>query len=147
MARTIIGIIVGYVAMFVLVSITFMGMFLLMGTDWSFKPGSFEASNGWIAMALVAYFIIGVVGGLICALIARSEKAILGLIIVVFVLGLLLAIPSVISHRTNAGRVRTGNVTQTEAMQYATEPLWVPFTFPVVGAIGVLIGGKLKKRS
>jgi hypothetical protein len=59
---------------------------------------------------------------------------------------MLLAIPSVISHQTNAGRVRAGNVTQAEAMQNATEPLWVPFTFPVIGAIGVLIGGKLKKR-
>jgi len=147
MARTILGIIVGYVAMFVLVSITFMGMFLLMGTDWSFKPGSFEASNGWIAMALVSNLIIGVVGGLVCALIARSKKAIFGLIIVVFVLGMLLAIPSVIAHNKNAGLVRKGNVTQVEAMQNAVEPIWVPFTFPVVGAIGVLIGGKLKKRS
>jgi hypothetical protein len=146
MARTVVGIIVGYLTMFVLVSITFMGVFLLMGTEWSFKPGSFEASNGWVAMALVSNFIIGVVGGLICVLIARGEKAPLVLAIVVFVLGLVLAIPAVIARNTYGGLARTGNVTQAEAMQKANEPIWAPFTFPVLGAVGVLLGGKLKRR-
>ena len=145
MARTIIGVMVGYLAMFVLVSIALMGAFLLMGTDWSFKPGSFEASNAWVAMSLVANLIIGIIGGLICALIAKGGKAPLALAIVVFALGLLLAIPSVIAHQQSAGKVRTGSVTQMEAMQNASEPIWAPFTFPVIGAIGVLIGGKLKK--
>jgi hypothetical protein len=145
MARTIIGVMVAYIAMFVLISIVLMGGFLLMGTDWSFKPNSFEASNAWITMGLVANLIIGIVGGLICALIARGGKAPLALAIVVFALGLLLAIPSVVAHKANAGLVRSGNVTQAEAMQKANEPIWVPFTFPVLGAIGVLIGGKLKR--
>ncbi len=145
MARSIIGVIVGYVTMFVLVFATFTCVFLLMGTDWSFKPGSFEASNRWIAMSLVANLIIGVIGGLVCALIAKGGKAPMVLAIVVFGLGLLLAIPSIMAHQKSAGEVRTGNVTQMEAMQKANEPVWVPFTFPVIGAIGVLIGGKLKR--
>lgn len=147
MARSIIGVIVGYVTMFVLVFATFTGVFLLMGTDWSFKPNSFEASNAWITMSLVANLVIGVIGGLVCALIARGGKAPMVLAIVVFVLGLLLAIPSIMAHQKNAGEVRTGNVTQMEAMQKANEPVWVPFTFPFVGAIGVLIGGRLKRRN
>jgi hypothetical protein len=147
MTRSIIAVIVGYVAMFVLVFATFTCVFLLMGTDWSFKPGSFEASNRWIAMSLVANLIIGVIGGMVCASIARGGKAPMVLAIVVFALGLLLAIPSLMAHQKNAGEVRTGNVSQMEAMQKANEPVWVPFTFPVIGAIGVLIGGKLKRRT
>jgi hypothetical protein len=146
MARSIVAVIVGYVAMFVLVFATFTCVFLLMGTDWSFKPGSFEASNRWIAMSLVANLIIGVIGGLVCALIARGGKAPLVLAIVVFGLGMLLAIPSLMAHQKNAGEVRAGNVSQMEAMQKASEPVWVPFTFPILGAIGVLIGAKLKRR-
>ena len=146
MARSIVAVIVGYVAMFVLVFATFTCVFLLMGTDWSFKPGSFEASNRWIAMSLVANLIIGVIGGLVCALIARGGKAPMVLAIVVFGLGMLLAIPSLMAHQKNAGEVRAGNVSQMEAMQKANEPVWVPFTFPILGAVGVLIGGKLKRR-
>ena len=147
MARSIVAVIVGYIAMFVLVFVTFTCVFLLMGTEWSFKPNSFEASNAWITMALIANFIIGVIGGFVCALIAKRGKAAMILAIVVFVLGLLLAIPSVMAHNKNAGEVRTGNVSQMEAMQKASEPIWVPFTFPIIGAIGVLIGGKLKRSS
>ena len=146
MARSVIGVIVGYVTMFVLVFVTFTVVFLLMGTEWSFKPNSFEASNAWITMSLVANFVIGAVGGLVCALIARGGKAPLILAIVVFVLGMLLAIPSLLAHQKNAGEVRTGNVSQTEAMQKASEPVWVPFTFPIIGAIGVLVGAKLKRQ-
>ena len=145
MARSIIGVIVGYLVMFVLVSAIFMVVFLLMGTDWSFKPGSFEASNSWIAMSLIANLIIGVIGGLVCAVIAKGGKAPRVLAIVVFALGMVLAIPSVIAHQKNAGEVRAANVSQMEAMQKANEPIWVPFTFPIIGAAGVLIGGKLRR--
>lgn len=97
-------------------------------------------------MSLVANLIIGIIGGLVCAIIAKGGKAPTILALVVFLLGLLLAIPSLMAQQANANLLRTGTVTQTEAMQKAREPIWVPFTFPIIGAVGVLIGGKLKKR-
>jgi len=145
MVRSIIGVIVGYLAMFVLVFVTLTVAFLLMGTEWSFKPNSFEASNAWIAMSLVANFIIAVIGGLICAVIAKGGKAPIVLAAVVFVLGLVLAIPSMMAHKQNAGLVRRGNVSQLEAMQKANEPVWVPFSVPFIGAAGVLLGAKIKR--
>ena len=145
MARTIIAVIAGYLTMFVLMFLTFTCVFLLMGTEWSFKPASFEASNAWVVMSLVSGLIVSTVAGFVCALIARGGKAPLILAIVVFVLGLVLAIPSVIAHQQNANKVRPGNLSQTEAMQNAVEPIWVPFTFPIIGAVGVLIGGKLRR--
>ena len=45
-------------------------------------------------------------------------------LVVVFVLGLLLAIPAVIAHNASANLVRTGSTTQMEAMQKAREPIW-----------------------
>ena len=146
MVRTIIAVVVGYITMFVLVSATFIGVFLLMGVEWSFKPGSFEASNAWNVMALVANFLIAIVGGFVCAVIAKGGKAPLALAILVFVLGLLFAVPSLFANKANANLARSPNLSTVEAMQHATQPAWVPFTFPVLGAIGVLIGGKLKRR-
>jgi len=146
LVRTIIAVVVGYITMFVLVSATFIGVFLLMGVEWSFKPGSFEASNAWNVMALVANFLIAIVGGFVCAVIAKGGKAPLALAILVFVLGLLFAVPSLFANKANANLVRSPNLSTVEAMQQATQPAWVPFTFPVLGAIGVLIGGKLKRR-
>jgi hypothetical protein len=121
--------------------------FLMMGPDWSFKPGSFEPSTGWIVMSLVGNLLIAIAGGFVCALIAKGGKAPLVLAVVVFALGLAFAIPAVVANRANPNLVRSGTVTLTEAMQKVREPLWVPFSAPVIGAVGVLIGGRLKKRS
>jgi hypothetical protein len=52
------------------------------------------------------------IGGLVCAIIAKGGKAPTILALVVFVLGLLLAIPSLMAQTANANLVRTGTVTQ-----------------------------------
>src|SRR5262249_30928296 len=136
MARTIVAIIVGYITMLVLVSLMITCAFLLMGTEWSFKPGSFEPSNGWIAMSLVGNLIIAIVGGFVCAIMAKGGKARLVFALVVFALGLAFAIPAVVANRSNTNLERSGKVTLTEAMQKAREPLWLPFSAPVIGAVG-----------
>jgi hypothetical protein len=145
MARSIIGVIVGYIAMFVLTFVAFTAEYMLLGTDHAFKPRTFVASNRWLAIAFAINFMVAVIGGFICAAIARGGKAPLVLAIVVFVLGLLFAIPSLMVPHTGAVRA-TGDIPMFEAMQKAEEPRWVPFTFPIVGVVGVLIGGKLRKR-
>jgi len=89
---------------------------------------------------------VAVIGGLICAAIAKGGKAPAVLAIVAFVLGLLLAYPSLVAQKKNAGLVRSGDVPMMEAMQKAQEPVWMPFLFPFVSAAGVLIGGRLKRR-
>jgi len=146
MARSIIAVIASYIAMFVLTFAGFTCLYLLIGPDHAFKPRSYMASNRWIAMAFGIYFVIAIIGGFLCALIARGGKAPLALAIVVFVLGLLLAIPSVIAHRTNPNEVRVGAVSNMEAMQKAKEPIWVPFTFPIIGVVGVLVGSRLRRK-
>ena len=144
MLRAILAVIVSYILMFVLIFLAFTCAYGVLGADGSFKPGSFTASNRWIAMAFVVNFVVAVIGGFICAAIAKGGKAPIALAAVVFILGLGLAIPSLMVPK--AAAVRAGDVPMFEAMQKAKEPPWVPLTFPIIGAIGVLIGGKLKRR-
>jgi hypothetical protein len=146
MGRSIVAVIVGYIASFVLMLGVFIGAYIIVGTDWAFRTGSYMASNRWIALTMAANFVVSIIGGLICAVIAKGGRAPIGLAVVVLVLGMLLAIPSVMKHNANMGMVRHGNVSQAEAMKNAYWPVWVPFAFPIVGAVGVLIGGRLKRR-
>ena len=147
MARAIIGVIVGYVVMFILNFLGFVTLYAVIGPDQAFKPGLFLASNKWIAISFVIIFITGTIAGLICAAIAKGGKAPLALAVVVIALGLLLAIPAMMKAQANAKLVRGRNVPQMEAAQKAYWPTWTPFTFPIISAIGVLVGGKLKRRS
>jgi hypothetical protein len=67
MARQIIAVVVGYVAMFVLISVAFTAEYMLLGARHAFKPGSFEASNEWIGIGLGLNLVISIAGGFICA--------------------------------------------------------------------------------
>lgn len=147
MLRSALGVIVGYIVMFILQVVAFMTIYSLMGANWSFKPESYEASTRWTVMQFVVILVTTIIAGLICAIIARGGKAPLALAAVVLVLGLALAAASTAFRPADTHEVRTGNVPNMEAMSKARHPSWVMFLGPVIGAVGVLIGGKLKRRA
>jgi hypothetical protein len=122
-------------------------LYAIIGPDHAFKPRSYLASNRWVAISLVLIFVSAVIAGLVCAAIAKGGRAPLALAAVVVVLGLLFAIPAVKKAKDNAGLARVGEVSQMEAAEKAYWPIWAPFTFPFLSAVGVLVGGRLKKRA
>ena len=146
MARSIIAVIASYLAMFVLAFIAFTCAYLIVGSDVAFLPGIYEASTTWIGIAFVINIVVAIIGGFVCALIAKKGSAPLALAILAVVLGLVVAIADMNKGKKNAGMVRTANTPSMEAVQKAFWPIWVPFTFPLTSAIGILIGGKLKRR-
>ncbi|HMJ25582.1 MAG TPA: hypothetical protein VK475_07125, partial [Pyrinomonadaceae bacterium] len=91
--------------------------------------------------------ITTIIAGFICVAIAKGDKTPLVLAAVVLVLGLALAAASTALRPADTHEVRTGNVPNMEAMSKARHPAWVIFLGPVIGAVGVLIGGKLKRRA
>jgi hypothetical protein len=147
MVRSVLAVIVAYILMFVLQVATFMTIYTLMGADWSFKPASFHASTAWTVMQFVVILVIAIIGGFICAAIAKGERAPLALAAVVLVLGFGLALSSTVLRPADTNEVRTGSATNMEAMSKARHPLWVVFLGPVIAATGVAIGGRLKRRS
>ena len=146
MLRSVLGVIVGYIVMFVLQVIAFMTIYTMMGADWSFKPASYQASTRWTAMQFGVILITTIIAGLICAAIAKGGKAPLVLAVVVLVLGLALAFASTALRPADTHEIRAGNVPNMEAMSKARHPAWVIFLGPVIAAAGVLIGGKLRRR-
>src|SRR5262245_52720174 len=90
MGRAILAVIVSYVAMFVLTFLAFTCAYVVLGADQAFKPRMFLASNRWIALSFVIQIIVAIIGGFICAAIAKGGKAPLALAILVLVIGLLL---------------------------------------------------------
>ena len=147
MLRAIIAVIVSYLIMFVLDFIAFTCAYLIVGPDVAFKPGIYEASIKWIGFAFVIQFVIAIIGGLLCALIAKGGKAPFALAIVGIVLGIGVAVADMNKGKAKAGLVRTGNTPQLEAVKNAYWPVWVPFTFPFTSAVAILIGARMKRRS
>lgn len=145
MGRSIVAVIVGYIGMFVLSVCAFMGAYVVLGADQAFRPHSFQASKRWVLMSLVVHLVVGLIGGFLCAVIAKGGKAPLVLALAVLVLGILLTVPSFMMMKSKPDEIRRGPVPILEAMQKAKQPVWV-FIFPIIGAVGVVIGGKLKRQ-
>lgn len=147
MVRSVLAVIVAYILMFILQVAAFMTVYTLMGADWSFKTASYQASTRWTAMQFAVILVTAIIGGLICAAIAKGGRAPLALAAVVLVLGCLLALSATALRPADTHEVRTGSVPNMEAMSKAWHPVWVVFLGPFIGAVGVVIGGKLKRRA
>jgi hypothetical protein len=143
MLRVIASVVVGYIVLFLCVFALFSGAYLLLRAEGAFQPGSYQVTTTWSLISFVLSFAAALVGGLVSRGIARSQtgpRALAGLVVV---LGLVMAVFVAMSPPTPA--VRDASVPNMEAMQKAQTPLWVALLNPLVGAAGVLLGGRPKK--
>jgi hypothetical protein len=147
MLRSVLAVIAAYILMVILQVIAFMTIYTMMGADWSFKPASYEASTSWTAMQFSVILITSIIAGLICAVIAKGGKAPLALAGLVLVLGVAAATAKTVLQSADPREIRTGTVSNMEAANKARNPAWVLFMGPVIGAVGAVIGGKLKRRA
>jgi hypothetical protein len=144
MGRAIAGVVLGYVAMFVVLFVFFSAAYIGMGQELAFKPGRYEPSGLWVGLSFVLGLLAAIVGGFVCVLISRREKIGRVLAGVVFVLGLLFAVPVVLASSEPSAE-RTGEVGNMDAMTKAKQPAFVALLNPFVGAVGVLIGARLRR--
>jgi hypothetical protein len=86
-----------------------------------------------------------ILGGYICAVISRNMRTCQVFAFIVFLLGLLACIPAM-KRNPDSPNVRAGEVENLQAMQLAVTPLWVHLLTPVISAVGVLAGARIKGR-
>jgi uncharacterized membrane protein len=146
MLKAVLGVVGGYVVMSVLVFASFSLAYLLMGADRAFRPGTHDVTPLWLIVSFVFSFIAAVVGGWVCATIARRSIAAKGFAIVVFILGLLLALSVLMTSDEAQLNPRGPNVGNIAAMLSARQPAWVALMNAVIGPVGILIGARLKER-
>jgi hypothetical protein len=144
MARSIIGVIVGYVVLSALEVAAFIEIYSVMGADWSFKTASYQPSTRWTLVQFIVVFVTAVIGGLVCQLIARKGKSPLVLAGVVVVVGL--ALGALINSNSSADTRKMGtNIPAMEAIRKAQHPVWVVLAESFLAAVGVIVGGSLKR--
>ena len=140
--RSLGGVVLGYLVMAAFVILSLFFAYGIMGADVVFRPGVFEISGLWILTSIVLGLIAAVLGGYVCASVARNVGAPKMLAVVVIVLGVAMALPAV---RGDAPTLpREGTVASSEAMQSARQPGWLALLNPLIGAVGVLWGARLK---
>jgi hypothetical protein len=146
MGRAIVSVVIGYVVMFAAIFLAFSGLYLLLGQELSFKPGSYDPSVLWTLVSFALGVGAAILGGYVCARIAKTATPPKVLAGVVLVIGLLSAVPVLMVSATPT-ETRTGEVGNLDAMMKAKQPAWVAVANPFVGLAGVLLGARLRRSS
>jgi ABC-type antimicrobial peptide transport system permease subunit len=143
MLRPILGAIVGYIALFVFIFVTFSATYVAMGADRAFNPDSYQVSTAWIAVSSVLGLIGAVIGGYVASLVGKGMNAVKILAGIILLMGVLTIAMTAMTPAPTAPR--TADVPNLEAMSKAQTPLWVAAINPLIGIAGALIGGRLRK--
>ena len=144
MLRGIAGVVLGYLAMFVVMFVLLTGIYLILGTERAFLPASYTPATLWMVIMVVAAIIAAVVGGLVCAKVASGATAPKVLAVLVFALGLMIAVGTM--GASKATDPRPGDLANFDAMMKANTPQWFAFASPLIQAIAVLAGAGMVKR-
>ena len=142
--RGIAGVIVGYIFIVAFIMGTFSLLYLAMGADNAYKAGTYVVSMTWIIPTFIIGLIAAFIAGWLCFLIARSRVAVIVFAAIVLFLGIGLAVSQALVDLPL--EERKGEVSNFEAMQKSVTPTWVAVVNPVLGAMGILIGGHIKKE-
>lgn len=142
MLRKILGVILGYIVMAVFIFMTFSGFYLAIGADGAYNPGTYDVSILWISVSSVLGLVAAIIGGYICAKIAGDRRTAIILAGIVLGLGIALGIMQAMAP-VPPEEVRTGDVSNFDAMQKSRQPVWLAFLNPLIGAVGIYIGGGL----
>lgn len=140
MGRLFGAVLLGYIVMGFAVFTAMSLSYMAIGADRAFRPGTYEVSAIWIVLSIAIGFGAAVLGGWVSRAVARRATGPRVLAAVVAVLGLGLAL-TVMGGTPDPG-VRAETVTTFQAASVARSPFWLMLLNPVIGAIGVLIGGR-----
>src|SRR5690606_10543313 len=135
------SVVAGYATMFLVVFLGLSLVWVVLGADGAFQPGTFSVSTTWILLSIVVGFLAAMAGGWVSRRIAITDAGPKALALVVVVLGVLLASHTFAADATDAP-VRTGTLPMFGAISAARTPAWVALLMPVLGAVGVVVGGR-----
>ena len=143
MVKSILAVIVGYIVMAIVAFAVCTCAYIGLGVDRVFEPDSYSVSTIWIVLMIAVALVGGILGGLTCAAISKSKGACMALAIIVLVVGILSAVLTGMKEHPSVAR--SGDVSNLEAMTKAQRPAWVCFVNPVLGAVAVMLGARMKK--
>jgi hypothetical protein len=149
MFRAILGVIVGYVVIFIWVAVTLAVAWVVLGSSFAYEEGTLETTVGWCLVMMATGVVGATLGGLVTALVAPSPtrapvKVLAGFVLVLGIVGAVWHL--IVDEPAAEPSKAVAEMTMYEAASESVAPTWYNFGIPVVGAAGVLIGGSLRRR-
>ena len=147
MKRAILGVMVGFI---IAGAVIFGGMIAaaaIMGPDGMYEEGSYAVTSNWLVMSFVLGLFAAVLGGLACAFIAaRGSGAPMALAAILLIWGIPNAVYQTFMIERTDPPARDAQAEETMLPSEFQRPVISLWLDPIIGATGVLIGGRLAGR-
>lgn len=146
MLRSILAVVVGYLAMAVLAMLSFTPAFLT--PDLVFETDGVGVSVGFLVFSLALGGVAAVVGGFVAALVAgkRAWLSLRALVAIVLVIGVGSAVYGLFQAPPTRSNEELARMTPMERAALSHEPVWYAFLLPFIGSAGVFAGGWLARQ-
>lgn len=141
MVRTIAAIVVGYIVIVLLVLGLGVAAYAGIGIENAYQDKSWHATPIIGVLTLISGVFAAVVGGWVAGKIDAKPRGSRGLAGVLLVLGLGMA---ALQTTWPAPPPRTEPATMKLAMEHSSDhrdPAWVTWLLPLIGSVGVIVGG------
>jgi asparagine N-glycosylation enzyme membrane subunit Stt3 len=151
MIRSIIAIVVSFITVNLLIMALFLVTAVVLGIEGTLRPGEYWTSTTFNVIVLAGGAVMSALGGVVCALIAKSWRPALVVVGVILALGLVGAAQNLQKPdpptRGDAVEGETDRQYATrileEMMEVGKEPTWFSFATPFVGALAFLGGARM----
>ncbi len=146
MGKAILSGVVGYIVMTIFLVISFSVAYMVLGEEGSYhEPDSWHVSTTWVIMSFVTGMVGAILGGFLCASIAKKEsKAPIVLAAIVFLLHVYAAAVPLLAEKST--EPRPAEVSMADAANKSQLPLIAHILNPIIGGVGVIIGAGLRKK-
>jgi heme/copper-type cytochrome/quinol oxidase subunit 3 len=141
MFRSIVGVILGYIVLSLVFFAVFTCAYFVLGVERIFQPDSYRVSTLWLVLSAAISLGGSMLGGSVCAAISKNKRTcwvFAGIVLIVLVM---FCIPKM---RDTTPHPRSGEISQMDAMRLTQMPIWMHLLNPVLGAVGVLFGARMK---
>ena len=141
MLKTLGAVVLGYAAIIAFTMISMTLAWFGTGPDFAFIEGTVDTSTGWALLSVLLGFLAGMFGGWSASFVKFEAVRILA--VVVLLLG---AVSIFLEQPPMELDKPIAELGVMEAATYAVQPIWYKYVIPVIGFLGVVIGGGLRRR-
>ena len=142
--RVLAGVITGYFVTMLAMFLGLTALYLLLGADATFEPGTYHPTNTWLIPQFVVMFVAAAIGGYVAMVIGRTRSTMIALVVVIAVLGIVSGYYEMTAATPYPG-ARSSDVSNFDAMMKAQQPDWAPLLKPAIGILGVLVGCRTRR--
>ena len=142
--RNLAAVVLGVVTMGALTFLLPVLIWLILGPDGSFQPGSWEVSGLWNASWIVVAFVAAAAAGFVCDRLATGRialRVLIGIAVASSIYSALYYMPAAV------GEVRPDDVAMFDAMAAAQSPIWIAWLNLPLSVAGLVVGARWRRKA